>query len=77
MLKISWSLSCFLIEWYFRTKFPPAPGYINVLSYYLYRTRFLKKLKNKCKQENKLDYEEKYWKDQQKHWEEQQKPLKN
>ena len=42
MLKISCRLSRFLTKWSFRAKFFPTPGSKNVLSYYSYRTRFIK-----------------------------------
>ena len=79
MLKISCRLSRFLTKWSFCAKVFPAPGSKNVLSYYSYRTRFLKQklfcFYCECKQENKFDHGEKNWKDQQKPREEQQKPL--
>ena len=58
----------------------PAPGSKKVLSYYSYRTRFIKYelfcFYPECRQENNYDYGEKNWKGGYKPREDQHKSLK-
>ena len=59
MLKILYRLSRFLTKWSFCANFFHAPGSKNFLSYYLYRTIFLKKKNVNAKKGKNWKYQQK------------------